>query len=328
MNKPDITIVLPVRNEEKYIDGCIESIVNQTYPLKHIRLVICDGMSEDNTIKHILKYQTLYNNFITVIKNTQKIVPTALNLCIRKLDTDYLIRIDAHSDYPVDYIEKCIETIQTVDADNVGGLTCTKGKGLIGEAFAQVISSKFGVGNSSFRTGAKSGYVDTVPFGTFKKSTFSKYGEFNEQLVRNQDNEFNFRIRKNGGKVYLNSNIVLNYYCRDSIKEIIKQGVENGKWNVIAMKMCPGSMGIRHFVPCVFLISIVILTVLGVFLVWPRWLLVIELFLYLILDAFFSMKITNKTYDNHYLTKFILYPLFHLSYGLGSLLGILKIFSR
>lgn len=325
MKYKKVTIGIPVLNEIKHIDKCIESILSQTYPLEYMEIFFADGLSKDGTKEKLLKYQKDYPGIIYVYDNPGVTAPKALNICIEKMQTEYFIRLDAHSDYPIDYIEKCMKTIRSVDADNVGGLADNIGVGLIGESFAQVISSKFGVGNSSFRTGAKSGYVDTVPFGTFKRCTLEKYGAFDPRLKRNQDNEINYRIRKNGGKVYLNSEIRLNYYCRDTIGGIFKQAFQSGIWNIITMKLCPGSMGIRHFVPLAFLLSLIILIPASFVCEYLAVLLALELAAYFSLDFIFSLKNSDKKYKNHALIKFILFPLYHLSYGAGSLIGIFKV---
>ena len=132
----------------------------------------------------------------------------------------YIIRLDAHADYNKDYISKCVFWLDRTNADNVGGVAETKSKGFIGNSIALMLSSKFGVGNSQFRTNGVSGYVDTVPFGAFRKEVFDKYGLYDERLTRNQDNEMNFSIRNNGGKIYMSDEIRFSYYCRDSIKSI------------------------------------------------------------------------------------------------------------
>ena len=189
-----------------------------------------------------------------------------------------------------------------------------------------MLSSRFGVGNSEFRTNGKSGYVDTVPFGAFRREVFSKYGGYDERLVRNQDNEMNYRIRKNGGKVYLADDIRLSYYCRDSVKGISDMALKNGMWNVITMKLCPGAMGVRHFIPMLFVLSIVVLG-LGGFLFRPAWwLLLLELALYLALDIVFSVKLAKT--GKELLLLICLFPIFHISYGIGSLKGIAKLFGK
>jgi hypothetical protein len=234
--------------------------------------------------------------------------------------------LDAHSEYANDYISKCVLTLEETDADNVGGLAITKGYGFIGNAFSKVLSSKFGVGNSGFRTNASSGYVDTVPFGTFKRKTFIKYGLYDERLTRNQDYELNYRIRKNGGKIHLNSNIKLTYYCRNTIPGILKQSFENGKWNVITSKFCPGSMSFRHFIPLFFMLSLIILPVLAFFMPVFVWLLIAELGLYFLLDLFFSFRIATKAKQIPIII--ILFPMFHISYGFGSLIGLNVAFKK
>ena len=189
-----------------------------------------------------------------------------------------------------------------------------------------MLSSKFGVGNSQFRTNGASGYVDTVPFGAFRREVFTRYGGYDERLTRNQDNEMNFRIRKNGGKIYMSNDIHLAYYCRDSVSGIAKMARTNGKWNVITMKLCPGSMGMRHFVPLALVLSLLVLFIAGIFLPIARRLLGIEVALYLLLDIFFSVKQAKSV--GQFFRLLYLFPLFHISYGLGSMCGLTCLFSK
>lgn len=319
-NKIIVSVVVPVRNEEKFIDKCIQSILHQDFPQTKIEIIIVDGSSQDRTREIVLKYVQKYPKRIRLLNNPYKTVPYAMNIGIKNSVGKYIVRLDAHSEYPNDYISKCISTIERTNADNVGGLIITKGHGFIGELFSKVLSSKFGVGNSGFRTNASSGYVDTVPFGTFKRETFAKYGLYDERLTRNQDYELNHRIKKNGGKVYLNSDIRLTYYCRNTLTGIVKQSYENGKWNIITSKLCPGSMSIRHFIPLTFLSSIIILSVLILFMPNFAWLLIAELGFYFMLTVLFSFKTASKAIEVPVLM--ILFPTFHISYGFGSLIGL------
>ena len=254
MNESYISVVMPVYNEEKYIKNCIESLLLQDYPKNFMEWIFVDGMSSDNTVELIKKYKEKYPEMIKILTNPNKTVPYAMNIGIKEAKGKFIVRLDAHADYSKDYISKCVYYLETTDADNVGGVAETKSKGFVGNAIAKMLSSRFGVGNSDFRTNGESGYVDTVPFGAFRKEVFEKWGGYDERLTRNQDNEMNYRIRKNGGKVYLSSDIKLSYYCRDSIKGISNMALKNGMWNVITMKLCPGSMGLRHFIPLMFLL--------------------------------------------------------------------------
>ncbi|MDK2828112.1 MAG: hypothetical protein PWP67_912 [Clostridium butyricum] len=317
-----VSVIVPIRNEEKFIDKCVQSILNQDYSLENIEVIFVDGLSQDKTRETITRYVQQYPKLIKLFDNPYKTVPYAMNIGIRNSKGKYIIRLDAHSEYSEDYISKCISTIEETNADNVGGLAITKGHGYIGECFSKVLSSRFGVGNSRFRTNASSGYVDTVPFGTFKRETFVRYGLYDERLTRNQDYELNYRIRRNGGKIYLNSDIKLTYYCRNTIPGILKQSFENGKWNVITSKLCPGSMSTRHFIPLLFVLSIIVFALLAFFIPnFAAWLLILELGLYFILDIVFSLKMASKT--NQIPMLIILFPIFHISYGFGSLVGLI-----
>lgn len=321
-----ISIVVPVYNEEKYIENCIKSLFNQDYPLDDMEWIFVDGQSTDNTRMIIELYQKKYPKLIKLFDNPNRTVPYAMNIGIKKSKGEYIIRLDAHSEYSNNYFSKCVDYLSRYDIDNVGGVAETKSKTRTGETIAKMLSTKFGVGNSHFRTNGKSGYVDTVPFGAFKREVFAKYGGYDERLDRNQDNELNYRIRKNGGKVYLASDIHLSYYCRDSIASISKMAWINGKWNMITMRLCPGSMRLRHFIPFFFVFSLILFGLGGIFFK-PIWIMLgIELLTYLFFDCFFSMKISTRIKE--FLLLIILYPLFHFNYGIGSLYGILALFKK
>ena len=319
-----LAVIMPVYNEEAYIDGCIKSLMHQTFPKRDMQIFFVDGGSVDKTIDIINKYVSKYPDLVYLLNNPNKTAPFAMNIGIENSDSEYIVRLDAHAEYPDDYIEKCIYYLEKTDAHNVGGLAKTKGKGYLGKIIARLLSSKFGVGNSQFRTEGKSGYVDTVPFGAFPRKIFNEIGLYDTRLTRNQDNELNYRIRKNGGKVYLSKDISFTYYCRNTLKGLLKMGINNGKWNVITMKLVPGSMGVRHFIPFVFLLSIIIMPILSIFFRSILYLFVAELALYFILDIFFSAKEAENLKE--FLKLFVMYPLFHISYGLGSLIGILNLY--
>lgn len=322
----EVSVVMPVYNEQKYIQHCVESLFLQNYPTEQMEWIFVDGGSTDDTLKILQQYREQHPNLIKILNNPHKIVPYAMNIGIAASVGKYIVRLDAHADYKEDYISKCVYYLENTDADNVGGVAETKSKGGVGGSIAKMLSSKFGVGNSQFRTNGKSGYVDTVPFGAFRREVFSKYGGYDERLVRNQDNEMNFRIRKNGGKIYLADDIQLSYYCRDSLGEIASMAKKNGMWNIITMKLCPGSMSTRHFIPFFFVLSIVALGALGFAtpLFWGA--LTLELVLYLLLDITFSLKKAENAQE--FFLLLLLFPVFHISYGLGSFLGIGKLFTK
>lgn len=317
-----VSVVMPVYNEEKYIEHCIFSLLKQDYPKQQMEWIFVDGCSNDKTKQIIEGFMFQYPDLIKMYNNPNKTVPYAMNIGIEVSTGNYIIRLDAHSEYENDYISKCVYYLDTTDADNVGGVAETKSIGFVGNAIALMLSSKFGVGNSQFRTNGKSGYVDTVPFGAFRREVFQKYGLYDERLTRNQDNEMNYRIRKNGGKIYMSEDIRLVYYCRNSISGIANMAMKNGKWNVITMGLCPGAMGIRHFIPFIFLLSLIIVPILTIFIPIIGYLFILEIGLYMLLNLIFSIKAATKF--KYIPILVILFPVFHLSYGFGSLIGLFK----
>lgn len=321
-----VSVVIPVYNEEKYIRKCVESLLHQTFSKSDMEWIFVDGCSGDQTREILYQYQKQWPDLIKVLLNTNKTVPYAMNIGIGESVGTYMIRLDAHAEYPVNYIEKCVYYLDTVDADNVGGFAKTKGQSEMGEIISRMLSSRFGVGNSQFRTHGKGGFVDTVPFGAFRKEVFKRLGGYDERLTRNQDNEMNFRIRKNGGKIYLADDICFAYYARNTIKGILKMAFLNGKWNVITSRLCPGTMGIRHFVPMIFVVSLLAFLPLSKFSKIGKVFLSLELFLYGLLDMIFSMKEGKKWKERLWLL--FLFPSFHISYGTGSLGGIFTIMKK
>ena len=321
-----VSVVIPVYNEHRYIEKCIDSLLLQDYSKADMEWIFVDGMSTDDTKQLIQRYVAKYPELIKVLENPNKTVPYAMNIGIKAARGKYIVRLDAHADYCHDYISKCVHYLETTSADNVGGVAETKSQGFVGNGIAKMLSSRFGVGNSEFRTNGETGYVDTVPFGAFRREVFEKWGGYDERLTRNQDNEMNYRIRKHGGKILLASDIKLSYYCRDTIKGIMRMAFQNGMWNVITMKLCPGSMGIRHFIPLAFLISLIAMPLMSFFFPVFWYLFAAEMILYFALDCLFSGKQANEVKE--FFLLLFLFPTFHITYGAGSVRGLLELCSK
>lgn len=321
-----VSVIVPIYNEEKYLDGCISSMLSQDYPRECMEWFFVDGMSTDKTLSILSNYQKRYPDLIHILKNEHKTVPYAMNLAIEKATGKYIIRLDAHAEYAEDYFSKCVKVLEETGADNVGGVMETKSKTKTGSVIAKMLSSKFGVGDSHFRTNGKDGYVDTVPFGAFRREVFEKVGGYDVRLTRNQDSELNYRIIHSGGKIYLSNEIKLAYYCRDTISGIVKMAMMNGKWNIITSKFCPGSMRPRHFIPLLFFLSLIIMPIISAFVPIFWYLFGLEMGLYVLLDTFFSAQAAHSGFD--FLLLLILFPIFHTSYGYGSFLGIGKVLTN
>lgn len=322
---PFLSVVVPVYNEEKYLDICFQSMLSQNYPKESMEWIFVDGMSTDQTASLLKKFQAQYPDLVHVLQNPNKTAPYAMNIGIRQSKGIYIIRLDAHAEYADDYFSQCVQVLEETGADNVGGVMETKARTPKGKLIAKMLSSKFGVGDSQFRTNGKDGYVDTVPFGAFRRDIFDRVGLYDGRLSRNQDSELNYRILHYGGKIYLSSRIRLAYYCRETVGSILKMGLTNGRWNIITSKLCPGSMRPRHFVPLLFVLSLLGMPMFSI--LWQPMLplFTLELLAYVALDFLFSVKANEGILGMAFL--FFLFPCFHIAYGCGSLLGVFEVLS-
>jgi len=309
-----VSVILPVRNEEKHITRCLDSILIQDFPFEQLEIWIVDGMSEDGTREIVRGYAEKYAN-IKMIDNPQKITPIALNMGIKMARGDVIVRMDGHAAYSKEYIKKCVEFLKKTGADNVGGVRQHLGFGFIGNSIALAEACRFGTGGAKFRTATSEQYVDTVFPGAWPKSTFEKYGLFNEQLTRNQDIEHNSRIRKKGGKIFLSPEIQSLYYCRSNLKDLFIQNFRNGFWNIKTIKIAPGSLSSRHFLPLFFVLSL-----LTAWLVPWLWFCIAGS--YLLCCLLYSAKIAFKHGEKYFFIMPLVLFTLHFSYGFGLLAGI------
>jgi len=256
--RPSISIVLPCRNEERYIGACLQSILSTTYPLDRIELLVVDGMSEDRTRDIVADFERR-SPAIRLLENRRCITPAALNVGIRAATGEIIMRMDAHVVYPVHYIPRLIEALLTSDADNVGGviITLPADQGTIARAIAVGLSHPFGVGNSYFRIGVGAPrWVDSVPFGCFRREVFERIGLFDEDLIRNQDDEFNLRLIKYGGRILLLPDVVSYYFARRSLADLVRMYYQYGYYKPLVARKVDGVMTLRQLVPGLFVLTL------------------------------------------------------------------------
>lgn len=323
MNVPFVTAMIVVRNEERYIEKCFRSLLEQNYPKDRYEILIIDGMSEDRTREIAQETQKHYGLGVSVryFNNSKKLLAAGWNLGIRHALGDYVVRIDAHGYADCDFLMKSVETAQRVsDAVCVGGAMKTEALSPKGELIAEVLSSPFGVGNSKFRYSQEAAYVDTVAFGLYRKEIFDKVGYFDETLKRNQDNDMHRRIRASGGKFYLNPEIKTVYYARDSIKGMFRQGYQNGKWNIITFRKDRESLSMRHLIPLFFVLAILFGLILGAVFHIFWWLVMAMLILHILMGLYFGCRRTRRI--SHILAFPWLCMGLHICYGTGSLLEL------
>ncbi len=321
---PFISVIVPCREEGKFIAKCLDSIVSQDYPASYLEVFVVDGMSEDGTRDVVRRYAEKYE-FIQLLDNYDKIVPTALNTGIRRAEGEIIIRMDAHNIYSRDYISRCVENLQKYTVDNVGGIIITLpgDNSVIAESIALALSHPFGAGNAYFRIGSKKPrYVDTVPFGCYRREVFQKIGLFDEDLAINHDDEFNFRLLKSGGKILLVPDIVSYYYARDSLSKVRKMYYQYGYFKPLVAQKVGGILTWRQLVPGLLVGSLIILLLLSVAARQFLWLFTLVLSLYAALDLIFSLLISMTKGFKYFFILPVVFATLHFSYGIGYLKGI------
>ncbi|MBI9059638.1 MAG: glycosyltransferase family 2 protein [Labilibaculum sp.] len=324
----NVSVICPTYNEEKYISNCIESVLAQDYPKEKIEIIFVDGGSNDRTRELIEGYQKKHDN-IKLLDNSEKIVPYAMNKGIKEANGDIIIRIDAHSSYPKNYVKILVDNLIKLNADNVGAVCLTQVLNKTNKALAikEVLSHRFGVGNSLFRTGVDNiQEADTVPFGCFRKDVFSRFGYYDERLARNQDIELNKRIKSGGGKIFLIPDTTCTYYARENYKALAKNNYQNGLWNILTVFYTKNfkSLSIRHFIPLAFILSILVPILFVTIDILFVGLGLLSLSFYLIVMSIISIRVSISK-ELNFLNVLIAFITLHFSYGIGSLMGLIKL---
>jgi cellulose synthase/poly-beta-1,6-N-acetylglucosamine synthase-like glycosyltransferase len=319
-----VSIIVPCRNEKKYIEHCLDSIISNDYPKDKLEVLVVDGMSEDGTREIIEKYAQRYP-FIQLLDNPNKVVPNAMNIGIKRAKGDLIIRMDVHNVYCKDYISKVVYWLEKSKADNVGGIWITlPGKNTVkAKAIAYALSSPFGVGNSMFRIGTKiPTYVDTVPFGAYRKEVFEKIGFFDEELIRNQDDEFNLRLIRSGGKILLVPEIISYYYARESLSKLWWMYFQYGYFKVRVIQKIGRIFTWRQIVPFLFIASLILTALFSFLTKYFLWMFFIIFGFYLVANIAFSLHTALKNGLRLFFILPVAYAILHFGYGLGFLKGI------
>lgn len=322
-----LSVLCPVFNEANYIASFVESIINQDYPKENLEVLFIDGRSTDETRQIINKYVNKFN-YIKLLDNPYQSVSHALNIGIKASSGEIIIRLDAHCKYPDHYFTILVKMLIGLDAENVGGVlsSISPNQSIIAQSISTGISHPFGVGNSLFRIGSdRLMEVDTVPFGCFRRSLFDRIGYFDVDLVRNQDDEFNARIIRNGGKIFLIPDLIITYYARDQFSKVQKMFFQYGLFKPLVVKKIGKFTSLRQVFPAMLIISLVIGFSLGIFFEGILWVAVAEFIVYLLLSVYFTVIEVIKK-KNLCLFPFLPYVFFliHISYGLGYIYGIFK----
>jgi len=319
-----VSIIIPCRNEEKFIGKCLDSIIAQDYPKDKLEVLIVDGMSEDKTREIIRKYIQKYS-FVKILDNPKRITPIAMNIGIKEAKGSYVLILSSHSKMGENFIQKNVSNLQKYHVDCIGGIIMTlpASKSLLSQSIALALSCFFGAGNAYYRTGSKKlKFVDTVPFGCYKKEVFEKIGLFDEDLLRGQDAEFNARLKKMGGEILLVPEIVSYYYARDSLSKLWKMHFQYGYFKPLTAKKIGNIYTVRQLIPGIFVGSLIVSLILSPIYNSFLWLFLFILGSYTIVNLTFSLKTSLKKGLRFFFVLPLVFATIHFSYGLGYLKGI------
>lgn len=324
---PTASIIVPCYNEQATIRLLLEAIYVQTYPRQEIEVLISDGQSSDGTRQVIQAYQDEYPDLsIRVLDNPQQSIPSALNIAIRAAKGEYIIRMDAHSKPYPDYVERCIRALEFGKGDNVGGVWEIQpgGTGWLAGSIAVAAAHPLGVGDAHYRVGGEAKAVDTVPFGSYRRSYAMQVGMYDESLLTNEDYEFNTRIRSAGGTVWFDPSIRSIYYSRGNILALANQYFRYGYWKGKMLRRYPGTLRWRQLLPPLFVASLFVFSVVGLFIPVFRWILLFEVGIYLLVLMAVGLSLALKKAD---LSLIIGFPLavatMHVSWGCALLWSII-----
>lgn len=260
--QPTVSVIMPVRNEADYVARGLSAVLVQDYPNDKLEVIVVDGDSDDGTREIIQEVLMSHPRgkavAVTVSRNPRRWVPASLNLALRNSRGEVIVRIDGHCEVPPEYLSRCVEALESSGADCAGGVLETVGEGLVGSAIAAAQGSSFGVGNARFRYAKKAGWVDTLAFGAYRREVFDRLGEFDEELVRNQDDEMNFRLVSSGGRIWLDPRISVVYRSRQTLSALWRQYFEYGVYKVRVMQKRRGAASWRHFVPSAFVVALAV----------------------------------------------------------------------
>ncbi|RPJ22816.1 MAG: glycosyltransferase family 2 protein [Chloroflexi bacterium] len=325
---PRVSIIIPCYNEQSTIRLLLEALRAQTYPRAEMEVIIADGLSTDGTRAAIAAFQRDFPDLhVCIVENMKHSIPSGANRAIEASRGEIIIRLDGHSTPYPDYVENSVKAHEEVRGDNVGGVWEIRpgAETWIAKSIAVAAAHPLGVGDALYRHAKYAAEVDTVPFGSFRRALIEQVGFFDESLLANEDYEFNARVRKSGGKIWLDSSIRSVYFARSTLLELIRQYWRYGFWKWRMLRRYPDTLRWRQALPPLFLLSLISLAILSIFIPFARILLAAEIFFY------FSIMILAGSHAAFQRRQAYLIPglplaiaAMHLSWGSGFLWSILS----
>ena len=280
---PQVSVIVPCYNEQETIYLLLEAIYAQSFPRSQVEVILSDGMSTDQTRERVRSFQQSHPDLtIKIVDNPLRAIPSALNRALESAQGEVIVRLDAHSVPAHNYIERCQALLRAGRGDNVGGVWQIRpiNDTWIARAIAAAASHPLGVGDAQYRLGGKARPVDTVPFGAFHRTLVDRVGLFDENLLTNEDYEFNARIRQAGGVIWFDPDIRSVYFARPNLSALARQYTRYGYWKAQMLRRYPNTLRWRQLLPPLFVAALLILLILTPWLGIAPWLLLLQLGLY------------------------------------------------
>ena len=324
---PRVSVIVPCRNEERFIRACLERILATTYPADRLEILVADGRSDDAT-REIVTELAARHPHLRLLDNPLRITPAALNLAIRAARGEVIVRMDAHAYFPPEYITRLVTALDETGAEIVGGAIDTRPADATAtaEAIALAMRHPFGVGNSSFRIGtAARRPVDHIPFFACRRALFDRVGLFDEELLRNQDGEFSSRVRRQGGQIVLIPEARAEYFARDSLGKLARMFFQYGYYKVLTAHKLRRLMTVRQVVPPVFLLALIIAAVTTVWIPAGGYALVTLVASYLAAVTVASLHAARGRSVRCAAVLLAAFPIMHFGHGIGQLRRALEL---
>jgi glycosyltransferase involved in cell wall biosynthesis len=316
-----VTLIMPIRNEAGFIERSLGAVLAQDYPADRLEVLVVDGMSDDGT-RAIVGQMLDGRRNAQLLDNPERIVPAALNIGLTAAKGEVIVRVDGHTIIEPDYVTRCVAALAETGLECTGGPMRAVGQTHFGQAVALATSHPFGIGGARFHYATEPQEVDTVYLGCWPRLALRKMGGFDEEMACNEDDEFNYRLRAGGGRIWLDPSIRSVYFCRPDLRSLWRQYFRYGLWKVRVFQKVPGSAQLRHWVPPLFALAVFggLLTALLLPFLRPFYL--AGLGLYLLAALIASAAIASRAGWRHFLRLLVVFPSLHLAYGMGFWAGI------
>lgn len=322
-DSPLVSVIVPIRNEADFISECLRSICANDYPRERVEILVVDGMSDDGT-RETVQALAAADGRIRLLDNPERIVPHAMNAGIRAARGEVIVRVDGHATVSTDFIRQNVAALtEHPEAWCVGGPVETVNTTLVGRAIAAAMASPVGVGNAMFRLGNYEGYVDTLAFGAYRRWVFDRIGLFDEELVRNQDDELNLRIILAGGKIYMTPRIRTQYYPRTSLRKLARQYWQYGFWRIRTIQKHGQPATARQLAPLAFVLGWLVLGVAAVLFPPLAWGVAAYAGFYLLGLLVGTLQVFRRSGTREALLAPLVFALLHFGYGLGGVQGLI-----